>query len=66
MGEDEAAPQGQVLAVGPGGITSTGGVAPMQIAKGDFVMFTQFSGADVVLEGGKFKVVRAANCMAKW
>jgi co-chaperonin GroES (HSP10) len=38
----------------------------MPVAKGDKVMFAQYSGADVVLEGAKYKVVSATNCIAKW
>eukprot|EP00967_Tisochrysis_lutea_P138487 scaffold250052_cov30-Tisochrysis_lutea.AAC.2 len=66
VGDNDAAPQGEVIAVGPGRQTSMGGVAPMDVSKGDNVMFQSFAGSDVTLVGGKYKVVSASDCIAKW
>mmetsp|Transcript_3310 Transcript_3310/g.10711 ORF Transcript_3310/g.10711 Transcript_3310/m.10711 type:complete len:239 (+) Transcript_3310:40-756(+) len=65
-GDDEAATQGEVVAAGPGRMTSAGEVVPVGISAGEHVLFGKYAGADVSLPGGKFKVVHASDCLAKW
>lgn len=39
---------------------------PEPSASGEHVLFGKYAGADVSLPGGKFKVVHASDCLAKW
>ena len=66
VGNDEAPTQGHVVAAGAGRMTSTGALAPMPVVEGDAVLFGQYAGAEVQMDGGKYNVIFAADCLAKW
>jgi len=38
----------------------------VDISTGDSVIYGQYAGAEAVLEGTPYKVVRSSECMAKW
>ena len=58
--------QGEVLAVGEGAFTSQGELMPTGISPGDSVVYGKFAAADATIEGKTYKVVAAADCLAKW
>jgi len=64
--DTEPASQGQVVAAGAGLMSPEGEVLPMPLSTGDNVFYPKVAGADLLLEGKKFKIVRASECMAKW
>lgn len=64
--ETEPPTQGQVVAVGAGKLSTDGELIPMPVASGESVLYTKATGTDLSLDGKKFKVVSAADCMAKW
>ena len=39
---------------------------PASVALGDNVLYGKFAGSEVYIEGTKFKVVPASECLAKW
>ena len=39
---------------------------PASVALGDNVLYDKFAGSEVYIEGTKFKVVPASECLAKW
>lgn len=48
---------GEVLAVGPGGVTSRGYRDPMTVAPGDRVIFCKYDGMNATIDGEKVYVV---------
>ena len=58
--------QGEVIAVGAGLFTSQGDVVPPGISVGESVIYGAYTGTTVNIEGGEYKVVSAADCLAKW
>jgi chaperonin GroES len=50
--------EGQVVAVGPGKLTSKGDRIALQVKEGDRVLFSKYGGTDVKLEGEDFLIMR--------
>jgi chaperonin GroES len=55
--------QGEVMAVGKGKILENGNVRPMELKKGDKVLFGKFSGTEVKIEGQEVLVLREEDIM---
>lgn len=53
--------QGKVLAVGPGAKDENGKRIPMDVSVGDIVLFTQWAGSDVKLDGKEYKVLKESD-----
>ena len=64
--DDEEDNTGTVLAVGPGKFASNGEVIPPGRSVSDKVIFKKFSAAETLIEGEKYEVVSASDCLAKW
>ena len=56
--------RGKVIAVGTGRITEKGEVRPLDIKKGDTVLFGKYSGTEVKVEGEELVVMREDDIMA--
>ena len=56
--------QGMILAVGNGKILEDGRVRPLDLKKGDKVLFGKYAGQEVVLSGKKYLVMREEDIMA--
>jgi chaperonin GroES len=56
--------KGKVIAVGTGRITEKGEVRPLDIKKGDTVLFGKYSGTEVKLDGDELVVMREDDIMA--
>jgi len=63
---EEEPTQGEVIAIGTGSLDAQGKPLPVDISTGDSVIYGQYAGAEAVLEGTPYKVVRSSECMAKW
>lgn len=50
--------QGQIIAVGTGKILENGTVVPMQVKKGDKVLFGKYGGTEVKIEGEELLIMR--------
>ncbi len=50
--------QGKVLAVGEGRRTEDGKLIPMQVKKGDKILFGKYSGTEVKLDGEEFLIMK--------
>ncbi len=57
--------QGEVVAVGAGRSNPDGSRADMPIGKGDTVVYGKYSGQDITINGQDFKILRAADLLAK-
>jgi chaperonin GroES len=56
--------RGKVIAVGTGRITEKGEIRPLDIKKGDTVLFGKYSGTEVKMDGEELVVMREDDIMA--
>jgi chaperonin GroES len=50
--------QGKVVAVGEGRRTEEGKLVPMQVKKGDKILFGKYSGSEVKLDGDEYLIMK--------
>ena len=63
-GQDKEKPaQGEVIAVGPGGVID-GKEVKMQVKVGDQVVYSRYAGTEVELEEEKYLIVKQADILA--
>ena len=55
--------EGEVLAVGPGEITEDGKSKPMNLKKGDKILFGKWSGTEVKLNGQDVLIMKESDIM---
>ena len=56
--------RGKILSVGPGKVNDKGEVSPMNVKKGDKVLFGKYSGTEVKVDGEELVVMREDDIMA--
>jgi chaperonin GroES len=56
--------QGTVVAVGPGRVLDNGEVKPLEVKKGDRVLFGGFAGTEVKLDGKEYLVMNENEILA--
>ncbi|MDD3762449.1 MAG: co-chaperone GroES [Nevskiales bacterium] len=56
--------RGEVIAVGSGKKTEDGKTVPMDVKKGDVVLFGKYSGSEVKVDGEELLVMREDDIMA--
>jgi len=56
--------RGTVIAVGPGRVLETGEVRPLDVKKGDQVLFGGYAGSEVKLEGKNYLIVNESEIFA--
>ena len=56
--------EGKVIAVGKGKIGDDGKVTPLDVKKGDRVLFSKYSGTEVTLEGEEHLIIREDDVLA--
>ena len=55
--------QGEVIAVGKGRILESGEVRPLDVKKGDRILFGKYSGTEVKITGEEYLVMREEDIM---
>jgi chaperonin GroES len=55
--------QGEVVAVGPGGRDEAGKLIPIDIKKGDKVLFGKWSGTEVKIDGKDLLIMKESDVM---
>jgi chaperonin GroES len=55
--------QGDVIAVGPGGRDESGKLVPIDIKKGDKVLFGKWSGTEVKIDGKELLIMKESDIM---
>ena len=55
--------QGDVIAVGPGGRDEAGKLIPLDIKKGDKVLFGKWSGTEVKIDGKELLIMKESDIM---
>ena len=56
--------QGKVISVGEGRTLEDGTVKPLQIKKGDKILFTSYAGTDVKIDGKDYLIMDESNILA--
>jgi chaperonin GroES len=56
--------QGMVLAIGPGTRDEDGKRIPMDVAKGDKILFAKYSGTEIKMDGKKYLILREEDILA--
>lgn len=56
--------KGTVLSVGPGDRDDEGKRIPMDVAKGDTVLFAKYAGTEIKVEGKKLLILRESDLLA--
>ena len=53
-----------VVAVGPGRVNEDGKVTPLDVKKGDKVLFGKYSGSEITLDGEEHLIIREDDVLA--
>ncbi|MFA5009188.1 MAG: co-chaperone GroES [Candidatus Paceibacterota bacterium] len=62
--EKDRQEQGKVIAVGPGKITSSGKIIPMQVKTGDKVLFNKYGPQEVKVGDKEYLIARQEDILA--
>jgi chaperonin GroES len=57
--------EGEVLAVGPGRMSDDGVRIPMDIKKGDVVLYSKYGGTEIKVEDEELIILRESDILAK-
>ena len=55
--------EGKILAVGPGGRDDAGKLTPLDVKKGDRVLFGKWSGTEVKIDGKDLLIMKESDIM---
>jgi chaperonin GroES len=55
--------QGEIIAVGPGGRDEAGKLTPLDVKKGDRVLFGKWSGTEVKIDGTEYLIMKESDVM---
>jgi chaperonin GroES len=55
--------QGEIIAVGLGRVTEDGKVRPLDVKKGDRVLFGKYAGTEIKIEGDEFLMMREEDIL---
>jgi chaperonin GroES len=56
--------EGRVVAVGSGKVSEEGVVTPLDVKKGDRILFSKYSGSEIKLEGDEHLIIREDDVLA--
>ena len=56
--------EGRVIAVGTGKVSEEGVVTPLDVKKGDRILFSKYSGSEIKLDGDEHLIVREDDVLA--
>jgi chaperonin GroES len=55
--------QGEIIAVGQGRVTEDGKVRPLDVKKGDKILFGKYSGTEIKIDGEEFLMMREEDIL---
>jgi len=58
--------EGEVVAIGNGKVLDNGNVLPLAVKVGDRVMFGQYAGQDIKVEGTDYLIIQEKDVQAIW
>jgi len=56
--------QGEIIAVGPGRTDDNGKLIPMQLKKGDNVLYGKYAGTEITVDGEELLMMRESDIFA--
>jgi chaperonin GroES len=56
--------KGEVVAVGPGAVGDDGARKPMEVKKGDKVLYGKYSGTEVSIDADEYLILRESDILA--
>lgn len=56
--------EGKVISVGPGKLLESGKIQPLEIKKGDKVIFGKYTGDEFLIDGRKHKILKESEVLA--
>ena len=56
--------EGKVISVGTGKLLESGKVQPLEVKKGDRVLFGKYSGDEIIIDGSKHKILKESEILA--
>ena len=56
--------EGKVIAVGKGKVSDDGDLLPLEVQKGDRILFGKYSGTEIQLEGEEHLIIREDDVLA--
>ncbi len=56
--------EGEVLAVGPGKMLDNGERAPMEVSVGDIVVYSEYGGTEITVDGQDFVILDEGSVLA--
>ena len=56
--------QGEVVAVGPGSLNDAGKRVPLEVKKGDKVLYGKYSGTEVTVDDEEYLIMRESDILA--
>ena len=56
--------QGKVIETGPGKFDSDGKIVPMQVKKGDKILYGKYSGAEITVDGEEYLIMWESDILA--
>ncbi len=56
--------EGKVIAVGTGKVLESGKVQPLEVKRGDRVIFGKYSGDEILIDGKKHKIIKENEVLA--
>ena len=57
--------EGEVVAVGPGRVTEEGNRIPLDVKKGDTIVYPKYSGTELKVDGEEYLIMRESEVLAK-
>ena len=62
--EKEKSEQGKVIAVGPGKVLENGSRQPLEIKKGDIVLFSKYGPSEIEIDGEDYLIAKEDEILA--
>ncbi|MBZ9578355.1 co-chaperone GroES [Patescibacteria group bacterium] len=62
--EKEKPEQGKVIAVGPGRKTDSGKIIPLEVKKGDIILFTKYGPTEIKINGKEYLIAKEEDILA--
>lgn len=56
--------QGEIMAIGPGSLNDDGKRVPLEVKKGDKVLYGKYSGTEVTVAGEEYLIMRESDILA--
>ncbi len=56
--------EGKVIALGTGKLLESGKIQPLEVKKGDRVIFGKYSGDEILIDGRKHKILKESEVLA--